>query len=199
MCVFSSISKSFSPSLSFGVEQGVWLQDEVGSHWKNVGALADSKCVGARETCCLATTAPLSSGCDGDVLHIAYAWVCKVLAPQLCHACLMRCVLGRECMCVCVCVCVCVCSCMTVCTVFAYVHACLCMLMCLRVFVREGEREREREGERERERDRVVKGGAGRRSTTHSAGLPPPWLTPQDSASNYLNIYPSVLGRRSKH
>lgn len=33
-------------------------------------------------------------------------------------------------------------------------------------------------------RERVVEGGAGRRSTTHSAGLPPPWLTPQDSASN---------------
>lgn len=41
--------------------------------------------------------------------------------------------------------------------------------------------------------------GRGRRSTTHSAGLPPPWLTPQDSVSNYRNIHPSVRGRGSKH
>lgn len=180
MCVFSSISKSFSPSLSFGVEQGVWLQDEVGSHWKNVGALADSKCVGARETCCLATTAPLSSGCDGDVLHIAYAWVCKVLAPlTFSFVSDALCIRPRVCVCVCVCDCLyrlCLFACVSL---YADVFACVC--------------------ERGRGRERVVKGGAGRRSTTHSAGLPPPWLTPQDSASNYLNIYPSVLGRRSKH
>lgn len=138
MCVFSSISKSFSPSLSFGVEQGVWLQDEVGSHWKNVGALADSKCVGARETCCLATTAPLSSGCDGDVLHIAYAWVCKVLAPlTFSFVSDALCIRPRVCVCV---------------RVWLSVPS---LLICMRVFVRWcvcvclWEREREREsGER---------------------------------------------------
>lgn len=72
--VFASISDTVSsPSLSFGVEQGVWLQDEVGSHWEIVGALAAFKCVGARETCCQATTAPLSFCCDDDALHISYA------------------------------------------------------------------------------------------------------------------------------
>lgn len=41
--------------------------------------------------------------------------------------------------------------------------------------------------------------GLRRLSATHSAGLPPPWLTPRDSVSNYHNIYPSVRGRSSKH
>lgn len=80
--VFASISDSVSsPSLSFGVEQGVWLQDEVGSHWEIVGALAAFKCVGARETCCQATTAPLSFGCDDDALHISYTVFRTVCNP----------------------------------------------------------------------------------------------------------------------
>lgn len=96
---------------------------------RDLGALAVSKCVGARETCCLATTAPLSSGCDGDVLHIAYARtrVCVYVCVWVLG--FFMCVSPQT---------VNVCTCMTACFFF-YVRTCLCTLMYLCVFVVENE------------------------------------------------------------
>lgn len=61
------------------------------------------RCVGARETCCLATTAPLSSGCDGDVLDMVYACVSFGALTFPCQSCALT---LRLCPGVCVCVCV---------------------------------------------------------------------------------------------
>lgn len=75
--------------------------------------------MGARETCCLATTSPLFSGCEGDVLHITC----------LCGECVCAFVCARTNFLIHVSHALKVCVCVGTVCVLLYAPVCLCMFV----------------------------------------------------------------------